>query len=479
MQSTRSSFSALSYHDSIFIVGGFTNNLADIKNAVSVDVYVPATDTWINGVTEFPFPRGCPNACLIGDKIYAFGGAHIDGENLIMFDTLQIYDIKSDSWTTGANLPAPRSYFGADTLDGKIYVAGGGTGWNLKNTLYVYDPVLDEWSVKAPMNYKRWNPSAKSWNGKFYVFGGYAGSSWTISKTIEVYDPQTDEWTLLTNAITPRTGQNMFLHDDQFYVIGGYHAYSGNYIHTNIISRYDLSTNSWYDFLQPGDAIPDGRRLSASTTLNEKFYLLGGGSDDLTNSIWSYSLKDIRQYLAIKDTLIEVESLEMDLSEYFSSVVEEETKFSVCPGFNEELIGISVENSILTIENVASADGSTEIIINALNSQDTISSNTITVDVNYIPQDVGLRTHSLSPISVYPNPASDVVVINCNGIIPGLTSLEVYNALGQLIEHVKLENSAPGTQSIELNIEEYVKGLYFIVLKTDKSAHVSKLIVQP
>lgn len=75
MPAARSSFSALVYHDTIYILGGFTNSLEAVGFAGTVDAYIPATDTWITGISEMPFPRGCPNACLIGDKIYAFGGA--------------------------------------------------------------------------------------------------------------------------------------------------------------------------------------------------------------------------------------------------------------------------------------------------------------------------------------------------------------------------------------------------------------------
>ncbi|MGC9343418.1 MAG: Kelch repeat-containing protein, partial [Bacteroidales bacterium] len=243
MPGARSSCSALVYHDSIFVLGGL-RNMAAPECVSQVDVYVPATDTWITGITEFPFPRGCQHACLVGDKIYAFGGSRVSGESLTAFDSLHIYDIQSNSWEKGQCLPVEIGYFAADTINGKVYVAGGGgSGYSIFNSLYEYDPELDNWTEKASMSTSRWGTFARSWKGKLYVFGGYAGSDWTISRTIEVYDPETDEWTNLSSAITPRTSGSMFLLDGKLYVIGGYYNPSStSYNHTKIISMYDIAT---------------------------------------------------------------------------------------------------------------------------------------------------------------------------------------------------------------------------------------------
>lgn len=476
MPSARSSFSAVSYHDSIYIIGGF-KNLGAVENVNSVNVYVPATDTWISGITEFPFPRGCPNACLIGDKIHAFGGARItvDGESYTAFDSLHIYNIKSNSWERGQCLPVEISYFAADTLNGKIYVAGGGgSGYSIYNSLYEYNPELDEWTEKASMNTSRYGSCARSWNGRLYVFGGYTGSNWTISRTIEVYDPETDEWTNLTSAITPRTSGSMFLLDGQLFVIGGYHNPSStSYNHTKIISRYDIATDTWFDFFHQGDNIPDGRRFSANAILDDKFYFLGGGGDeDIMNNMWSYSLKSIQQIKAIKDTALGTENIVIDLAPYFISTGEV-LSYSICPGYDEELIGASIENSVLTIDVLKQGGGSTDITVNVFNSEDTISSNAFSLNTP-----LGIRTYNENRLSVYPNPALGKAAIKYDMTEAGKVSLKIYNSTGQEIEVFNLERTDTNDCRFEWNVEGYSNGLYFVVLKTKYTTSVSKLLIQ-
>jgi len=469
----RSSFSAVTYNDTIFIIGG-VNITNPVEYCSSVDIYIPATDTWEIGISEMPFPRACQNACLIGSKIYMCGGAHFIDDNPVVLDSLHIYDIPTNSWERGQSLPATRSYFAADTIDGKIYLAGGGTGgWNIVWNLYEYDPEVDEWTEKAPMNYTRWTACAKSWNGKLYVFGGYTGSSWIVTKTIEVYDPEQDQWTNLSPALTPRAAMDTWLNENHLFVFGGFHEYSSSsYYYTGIISRYDLTTDTWFDFHHQDDRIPGMRRFLVSAVVGEKIYLFGGAKDQLSQDVWSYSLKGIRQDMKLRDTLLSSESIEIDLSKYFSSTGEEELNYDICPGYNEELIQASIENSVLKIDRLEQA-GSTEITVNVYDTEDTISSNAFTIE-----NPVGVQTYGVHELSVYPNPASAVAVINYNTSETGMISLKIYNALGQLTEKVNIDNIEAGKHSYNWNVADCTNGIYLIVLRSASSASVSKLMIK-
>jgi hypothetical protein len=64
---------------------------------------------------------------------------------------VQIYDPLAKTWSTGANMPTPKSHNEAATFvtpGGKIIVAGGQTA-NFGETDEVaqYDPVADKWTV--------------------------------------------------------------------------------------------------------------------------------------------------------------------------------------------------------------------------------------------------------------------------------------------------------------------------------------------
>jgi len=469
-------FSAVTHNDSIYILGGFHPNGSASEYISAVDVYIPATDTWDTAKTELPFPSGNINACLIDNKIYVMGGIHLTDDAPQSFDSLHIYDIQSNSWEIGQSLPIALGSFGADTLNGKIYVVGGGTsGWGIEKNLYVYDPTLDEWTQKASMAVTRRPPCAKSWNGKLYAFGGYSGPNWTVVNSIEVYDPEEDHWTLLTPSPRTRTILGMTLYEDQFLTFGGITGYSGTmYNYTKIILSYNLSSNSWLSFHSPGDYFPAYRQVPVSVIADERVIIFGGLYDGAAqNNVWAYSLKNIRQNMAIRDTLLSLEGIEIDLTKYFSHALEEDLSYSICQGFNEELIDASIENSILKIDWIAQEGGSTEIAVNVFDTEDTISSNSFTVD-----NTVGIQTYNESQAVVYPNPASNQAIIKYSIEKAGNVSLEIYNSMGQAIEKFALEHSTTGEHSFTLTVDDYCCGLYFTVLKTSNSTSICKLVIR-
>ena len=463
-------FSAITYNDSIYILGGARSNTSTTDYISSVDVYIPSTDTWITGITEIPFPRGCPNVCLIGNKIYVIGGLKLTSGAPVFYDSVHIYDIRSNTWETGQSIPATLSVAGIDTLNGKIYAAGGGTsGWDIVKSLYVYDPELDEWTEKASMNTSRRAPRAQSWNGKFYVFGGYSGSAWSVDNSIEVYYPEEDKWTLLTNANTPRTVMAMSLFKNQLFVFGGIHGYSGstNYF-TNIISRYDLPSDSWFDFHSQGDNIPGMRVFPATAIVDDKIYLFSGYYDEVYNNVWSYALKNIQQVKEINDTTFNSESLDIDLAEYFSTTGEEELNYGVCSGYDKEIGTVSIENSILTINKSAHGGGSTEITVNAFNTEDTISSNTFTLNIP-----VGIQTYNASELSVYPNPVVDRLCVEFEKVVKLKTHIELMDISGKV---VYMETPDYNGTELTIRLTEYVAGIYFLKVQIGENLMVKKVI---
>ncbi len=84
-------------------------------------------------------------ACgVINNEIYVAGGT--TGTN--MLTNLYIYNIATNSWTSGAPMLAGASFPGGAVVDGKLWVIGGGDpllGVSLDNT-QIYDPGTSSWS---------------------------------------------------------------------------------------------------------------------------------------------------------------------------------------------------------------------------------------------------------------------------------------------------------------------------------------------
>lgn len=199
----------------------------------------------------------------MGGKFYAISG----------FATarLGIYDPISNTWTTGAPLPADtgynlRQYFGTAVLDGKIYVVGGDTGGSGdRATLLRYDTVLNSWTTLAPMPLgSRYALGAAAINGKIYAVGGiHIGDSAILSR-LEVYDPATNTWATKTSMPTPHHDALVGTINGKLYVAGGV-VDSAN-TSTTALHIYDPATDNWstgapMPFTGNGDGVVLGGKL--------------------------------------------------------------------------------------------------------------------------------------------------------------------------------------------------------------------------
>ena len=82
-------------------------------------------------------------------------------------------------------------------------------------------------------------------------------------------------------------------------------------------------------------------------------------------------------------------------------------------------------------------------------------------------------------ISVFPNPANEVVTISFFMYESGTASAEMYDINGKLVEQSMYENFSEGRHYITLNVADTLEpGLYFIRLNDGKNVHHKKVIVK-
>src|SRR4029077_3201599 len=125
-------------------------------------------------------------------------------------NTLYDYNIATDSWTTGANMPGGVNVPASAVIGGKLWVMGGGnpfTGpgtmptsaskglraWlkrvftpDTTNTLQVYDPASNSWTNGPTLLQVLAFPAGTQVGSTAVVVGGYNGSSTTNSVEINV-----------------------------------------------------------------------------------------------------------------------------------------------------------------------------------------------------------------------------------------------------------------------------------------------------
>src|SRR5262249_1327475 len=118
-----------------------------------------------------------PTATPCGSKIYNVGGNC--GFTCGATNATRIYDIASDTWTTGAPIPEPSglSVHAIAVSNGVIYIAGGGVGGHPVNTVRAYNIATNTWSTLASMPKAVFVPGFGIINGKLYVASGSDGDT--------------------------------------------------------------------------------------------------------------------------------------------------------------------------------------------------------------------------------------------------------------------------------------------------------------
>jgi N-acetylneuraminic acid mutarotase len=139
--------------------------------------YSPATGKWSTLPTP-PNLHDFPAGRVVGGKFYLAGGA--DEDNINRSD-LDVYDPRTNTWTTKAPMPWAGSGMASAAIAGKLFVAEGVNA-------AVYDPGTNRWTARAPMRTARTYAAGAAAGGRFFVIGGQSASADATAK-VEVYTP--------------------------------------------------------------------------------------------------------------------------------------------------------------------------------------------------------------------------------------------------------------------------------------------------
>src|SRR6478672_12367974 len=118
------------------------------------------------------------------NKLFVFGGENVPTATVV--NTTRIYDIATNTWSTGAPMPDVRAFMGSGYFNGKIYLVGGySTGGYVPAFLqtWEYDPVANTFAIKTSIPASTGFGGAGSGvvNGHLYVAGGRDASNTVIA----------------------------------------------------------------------------------------------------------------------------------------------------------------------------------------------------------------------------------------------------------------------------------------------------------
>ena len=115
----------------------------------ALEAYEPATDRW---TTLPPMPTGRNHiaGAAIGGKLYVVGG-----RPPLTLAVLEVFDPATARWETGAPMPTGRSGHAAAVVSGCLYVFGGEGNPSTPSGVFpqteLYDPRSNTWTSLAPM----------------------------------------------------------------------------------------------------------------------------------------------------------------------------------------------------------------------------------------------------------------------------------------------------------------------------------------
>jgi N-acetylneuraminic acid mutarotase len=206
-----------------------------------------------------------PAAAFFAGKIYVIGG--FDTTTNVPVSRVQVYDVRSKTWSAAAPLPKPRGGHAAVVLDDEIHVFGGGNSQSTIADHTVYNPDANKWRDAAPLPRAEGSPAGVVHRRTIYAVGGRSGPS--DFGDVYLYDATKDAW-LSGPKIEPRGTAGAVEYCGEIHVFGGESQALNRSLGT--AQRLDDSKGTWLDL----PSLPTARSFARAVILNDAVFVVGG-----------------------------------------------------------------------------------------------------------------------------------------------------------------------------------------------------------
>jgi hypothetical protein len=242
----------------VLVAGGFRGANPLTPDVSAAELYDPETGVW--SVT------GNPNT-----DIYLHTATLLQNGNVLVVGGYgaELYDPGTGTWSSvGRRDRSSRVSHTATLLpDGSVLIAGGDDGDGyfysvIYDTVELYNPNTGTWSSTGYLNIPRNGHTATLLpDGKVLVVGGFGRRGYLVSS--ELYDPSTGTWNFTSNLNTPRYGHTTtLLADGKVLIVGGYANDLGSSIPQQRGARFQLrsgDTNNTTNHSAPSNKYGLGR----------------------------------------------------------------------------------------------------------------------------------------------------------------------------------------------------------------------------
>ena len=273
--------------------GGYSFSLAGNTNQFGR--FDPVANTWTplapvpdlnNGEASGVY---APNV----NKLFVFGGENVTTATVV--NTTRIYDIATNTWSTGTPMPDVRAFMGSGYFNGKIYLVGGYNTGNVDPSfgqVWEYDPVANTFNTsRASMPITMGGPGFGIINGHIYIAGGRNLGSTNLN-TLYDYDIAANTWTQRTNLPTGVNVPGSAVIGGKLWVFGGGNPFVGSGAlpqpnkgvltpdTTNILQVFDPAANAWTS----GPNLLQTLSFPAGTDVGNTAVVVGGYTGSTTTT---------------------------------------------------------------------------------------------------------------------------------------------------------------------------------------------------
>jgi len=233
------------------------------------------------------------------NKIYLIGGFN---SRLQVSSKVEIYDIESDTWSTGPNYPQLYHHIAAASANGKIYAFGGFSGqnfgsWVAQNEIYTYEANASSWEFIGRMPEKMAEHLAITFNNEIYILSGKDSLGNPQNRSYK-YEPLTDSWTQLANMPTERTSAAVTTIGSEIFVVGGrirqlnLSTNETELVNVKTNEAFNPITNTWKTY----SGLPYSTSGLAAGNIGGELFIIGGesisGNQVVYGSVYKYNLDD-------------------------------------------------------------------------------------------------------------------------------------------------------------------------------------------
>ncbi len=207
--------------DDLYVMGGVKTGLegrhpngSDWTGTTTALKFNTITQQW-DTVKALPHATAASGVVAYADKVYVIGGVDADGQAI---NLVQIYNPKTNSWSSGSLMPTKREHVGITLLDKTIYVVSGRVGEMSFNILEAYSPEQDQWTSLPGMSAARSDLAFGISHGRLYAMGGEKPGIFDVN---EEYDPVLKSWKTVQKMTGFRKAFPAVSINDSIFVFGG------------------------------------------------------------------------------------------------------------------------------------------------------------------------------------------------------------------------------------------------------------------